>query len=229
MHRNHRVAIVGGGKACSRCGLWKDMSEYALNSASLGGRLARCKACTRELYQLRLQTVVCTTTTKTCRTCGLTLDATHFGRNGSSSDGLRNHCKSCCARKIASYRREHKDKTRESNLKCAYGLTLADYNTMLDNQGGLCAVCGRSPDGGVLQVDHCHRTGIVRGLLCRACNVALGMMEDDESRIQALQYYVRVHSVQTNTKVGTGRTRKDKGQEAGQQEPGVEDLGTDHL
>ncbi len=65
---------------------------------------------------------------------------------------------------------------------------------MFRAQGGLCAICRSSrPTHGqerALQVDHCHASGRIRGLLCRDCNMTLGVMKDDVLRIRALADYL---------------------------------------
>jgi DNA-binding sugar fermentation-stimulating protein len=67
-----------------------------------------------------------------------------------------------------------------------YGLTLADFACLLDEQDYLCAVC---KEPGNLVVDHCHETGQVRGLLCHGCNVGLGYFVDSPTRLrQAAEY-----------------------------------------
>lgn len=59
-----------------------------------------------------------------------------------------------------------------------YGLTLEEYDRMLETQGGGCGICGgTNPDGRRLHVDHDHKTGKVRGLLCINCNYLIGRME----------------------------------------------------
>src|SRR4029079_10467296 len=76
---------------------------------------------------------------------------------------------------------------RKSHLKRNYGLTLAAFDELLASQGGGCAICGK-PD--VDHVDHNHRTGAVRGILCFRCNVALGQFDDDEERVMAAAAYL---------------------------------------
>lgn len=64
------------------------------------------------------------------------------------------------------------------HLQRKFGLSLADYNKMLADQGGVCKLCGGVTPGGMrLAVDHDHNTGKVRGLLCQRCNVHLGWYE----------------------------------------------------
>ncbi len=72
-----------------------------------------------------------------------------------------------------------------------YGITSDDYDRMRDEQGGVCAICRRECSTGMrLAVDHCHATKRVRGLLCNACNLSLGKMGDDPTRLRAAADYL---------------------------------------
>lgn len=106
------------------------------------------------------------------------------------------------------YQREWRKKNRNRyaeddrwrQIKLAYGITKADYDDMLEKQGGVCAICSSPPQtytfsgvrNGVeytqtrsyLCVDHCHETGRVRGLLCNNCNKGLGWHEKNHSQAQ---------------------------------------------
>jgi len=79
---------------------------------------------------------------------------------------------------------------RKYALKSMYGLTLEQYNQMLIDQGGGCAICGKSPKPDkVLFVDHNHSTGKIRGLLCAGCNNGLGFLGDTSDGLRrAIQY-----------------------------------------
>ena len=80
-----------------------------------------------------------------------------------------------------------------AHLKRTYSLTPDDWQALHDRQGGLCALCkipGRVGKHGKLHVDHDHETGRVRGLLCGACNVALGVLGDTSRRIEAVLAYL---------------------------------------
>ena len=78
-----------------------------------------------------------------------------------------------------------------------YGITLEEYESLLDAQGGKCAICQSPHPGGngrtnySWPVDHDHATGKVRGLLCRNCNVGLGLLGDSETRVAAALTYLR--------------------------------------
>lgn len=98
-------------------------------------------------------------------------------------------------------RKEHMDRLREKNpnyfsdrhLHYTYGITGETYAGMVLEQGNLCAACGTpasETQRKKLFVDHCHTTGKIRGLLCQKCNTALGMVEDDVTRLAALISYL---------------------------------------
>ena len=88
---------------------------------------------------------------------------------------------------------EHLRWKREDAMMRAYGLTMADFEALLAQQGGTCAICGggRSGPGSRFHVDHCHATGRVRGLLCGNCNTAIGLLGDDPERAEKAAAYLR--------------------------------------
>ncbi len=90
-----------------------------------------------------------------------------------------------------------KEYIRNRNLKARYGITLAIYNEMLEKQGNKCACCGASKSTGftteALVVDHCHKTGIVRDLLCNDCNIVLGIVKESKVHLNFLIDYIAKH------------------------------------
>jgi hypothetical protein len=89
---------------------------------------------------------------------------------------------------------EYKRYQREYHLNRKYGLTIGDYERMLADQFGGCAICGRpEPEDGSLHVDHDHETGAVRGLLCFPCNQAIGAFEEQLDLLTAALRYLRRH------------------------------------
>lgn len=85
-----------------------------------------------------------------------------------------------------------KKKRKNNSLKSKYNLTLDGYNELFRSQKGCCAVCGEketSANKCDLSVDHDHKTGIVRGLLCDRCNRMIGFAGEDISKLQkAIDY-----------------------------------------
>lgn len=88
------------------------------------------------------------------------------------------------------YRRTRED-GRSYNLKNVYGMTMGEHEHMLASQGDVCKLCGqheirKHKDGAAvaLHVDHDHKTGKVRGLLCHKCNIGLGSFNDDPALLR---------------------------------------------
>ena len=80
---------------------------------------------------------------------------------------------------------------RQSHLKRKYGITIADYDRMFEEQGGVCAICGQPrPEERTLHVDHDHETGVIRGLLCFRCNNALGDFREEYELFQRAADYL---------------------------------------
>lgn len=119
-----------------------------------------------------------------------------------------------------------------SNFKRNYGITEADYERILVSQNGRCAICGivlisqvdhtrafsRHPVNEADRVDHCHKTGRVRGILCFGCNVGLGKFRDDENLMLRATRYL----CESATAFSSGRTNHDTIEAAG--EPEYRDL-----
>lgn len=73
-----------------------------------------------------------------------------------------------------------------------YGLTVEQYNDLLQKSGGRCSICGRKPDSTKnLHIDHDHKMNVVRGLLCVTCNVGLGAFREDPELMAAAVRYLR--------------------------------------
>lgn len=87
------------------------------------------------------------------------------------------------------------------------GLTPEDYDRMLFEQGGVCRIC-KSPSPSSRKVDswsvdHCHKTGRVRGLLCNRCNIGIGIFNDDIEILKACIEYLTTSSVSSHPHAGT--------------------------
>ncbi len=144
---------------------------------------------------------------KVCSKCGESWPLDHFRvfqRQGRPR--RHSHCRACQNARLREYRRKHPereaarsrryrqrnpDKVRARNI-AKRGATLEDYDVILARQGGVCAICKTPPpEGKHLSVDHCHATGVVRGLLCGKCNSGLGMFADDPGRLIAAVTYLK--------------------------------------
>jgi hypothetical protein len=96
---------------------------------------------------------------------------------------------------------ENRARHRSHQLRYKFGITIEDYNRILDSQGGTCAICDRKNSTRkkgthnkqaipmALSVDHDHKTGKIRGLLCNGCNTCLGRFRDDPALFEkAIEY-----------------------------------------
>lgn len=95
--------------------------------------------------------------------------------------------------KMREYYQKNKDKAKDNMLKKRYGIGLEEYNLMLESQNYMCFICGTHRDDAGkygLAVDHCHRTGKVRSLLCGQCNTSLGLLKEDIYKMKKLIEYV---------------------------------------
>jgi hypothetical protein len=92
--------------------------------------------------------------------------------------------------KIKEYHDTHKEERKKSSLKREYNITLEEYNQRLKKQKGSCAICHEKFKSDThTQVDHDHKTGKVRGLLCRKCNSILGYSNDEiQILLNAINY-----------------------------------------
>ena len=90
------------------------------------------------------------------------------------------------------WRKANPEKAKNIELKKRFGITLEQYNAILERQGGVCAICNeKDPYFENLAVDHDHNTNRVRGLLCHLCNRALGMFKDDSERLRKALSYLK--------------------------------------
>lgn len=92
--------------------------------------------------------------------------------------------------------KNNKDRVRDLRLQREFGMTLEEYNAMFVSQNGLCSICGGGPDAKNkrLAVDHDHKTGKIRSLLCRGCNVGIGNLKDSPDLLEKAAKYIRNHS-----------------------------------
>lgn len=130
---------------------------------------------------------------KACRWCSKTKPAEAFYPNSDPGDGLSAVCRDCYRAKY----QKKKEYWRDRYLRKAFGLTLERWNEMLTEQGNRCAACGAEAPGGRharWHVDHSHKTGEIRALLCFVCNTALGMVDDSIPRLRSLIAYIEKHS-----------------------------------
>jgi hypothetical protein len=185
---------------CIDCGLTKSTAEFGRNRERPDGLAVYCKPCFRrranEYYEKKRRAEgrevrhrVQVPGAKRCASCSEIKPLTEFHRARSQSGGYNCYCKTC--RKAIS---------AESHLRNSYGMTNAEFQAMVEAQGGLCAICVERP---AVHVDHDHETGQVRGVLCFPCNAALGQFRDRIDLLARAASYLETTTWQ-KTRVCTG-------------------------
>ena len=137
-----------------------------------------------------------------CPLCDEYLPLARFYADKRASSGLTRRCKDHHIAEAYAARKRNQPKSarwaaqRNSFLRRKYGITLDEYDRMVEDQGGRCAICGSTDPrngGNMLAVDHDHATGRVRGLLCGTCNTALGKFRDNPEILRSAIRYLTDH------------------------------------
>jgi hypothetical protein len=137
-----------------------------------------------------------------CGRCGETKPRSAFYDQRHTTQPRR-PCKACIGHdKRARYAATGGDRVSHAQvLRQKYRLTTADYERMLERQQHACAICGEPETvlgrGGTprrLAVDHDHRTGTVRQLLCHRCNLVTWAVEENPALLDAVRAYLAEHA-----------------------------------
>lgn len=127
-----------------------------------------------------------------CKGCGVPIPSLH-----ERGDKPRRYCSRKCYVESSRRKRTKVAWHREWMLRRKYNLTQEQYEVMLESQGGVCAICKAclpSSNATYFAVDHDHRTGKVRGLLCSNCNRGIGHLQDSPEILQRAANYIMEHS-----------------------------------
>lgn len=170
-------------KLCPRCRIQKEDTEFGKNKLHRSGLDTYCKACRYEdnkAYRLKNAEKV-----------------SKYRKNYYSEH------KEAEKARMKEYRQGAPKKTtapimrkgREARLRRTFNLSPEEYALMLEKQNGVCAICGgTNKSGSYLHVDHDHATGMLRSLLCNTCNLALGLVHEKISTLQAMIHYLNQYS-----------------------------------
>jgi len=181
------VAEGPNAKECRKCKRDLPPDSFARDKNRTDGLQVWCRECVAQYgaarYRHRREATGKTVREKVhvpewyklCRACGEAKPHSEWHLKRSAPDGLASRCKGCRAVVL-----------RQDHLKRKYGLTEAERDELIAAQGGVCCICLAAP---ATDVDHCHKTGRVRGVLCFNCNSGLGLLRDDpEAMYRAADY-----------------------------------------
>jgi hypothetical protein len=164
-------------KICKKCNIEKPLDEFYKNSGGKDGKHSKCKLClciVSKIWSQNNPEKVKNTIRK-------------WQKNNPDKVNTVN----------SNWRKNNPEKAKEADLKKNFGITLAQYNEMCKKQNHKCAICNQpetslATNGKVkaLSVDHDHKNGKIRGLLCKACNCAIGLLKDNNELLIKAAYYV---------------------------------------
>ena len=173
-------------KTCTKCGHSKPPEAFYSSAGT-----SWCRTCfSADMRRRRAAWVPPDSPprTKKCGHCQLEKAAELFGRLIGTSTGLHSWCKACQADRSRQRRIENPDRIR----RIKYGMPPGQYDAMAREQQYACAICRRRR---TLLVDHCHVSGVVRGLLCKPCNTAIGFFEDSPGALRSAAAYVELTAI----------------------------------
>lgn len=178
-------------KICPLCKENKPFIEFRKNKNSKNGLSAYCKPCGRkkdkqasERYQLRnnSEEFISTESEKFCNDCKQIKGINFFFKDSARAKGHSAYCKSCSvARNWLRY------------MKNKYNLTKQDFENLLLSQDNKCDICKKDISNNY-NVDHNHKTGKVRALLCMNCNTLIGHAKENTDILNSAIEYLKKHS-----------------------------------
>lgn len=137
---------------------------------------------------------------KRCISCNEEKPPEEFWRHSSRQDGLNDRCKPCARLddKAQKQKPERKAKRKDYYLRKLYGTTLEIWKELWESQLGVCDICKDALGEIQVNLDHCHKSKKVRGLLCNRCNILLGNSLDSIEILQNAISYLKKHSGEIN-------------------------------
>ena len=124
-----------------------------------------------------------------CRICGILKEKEFFYRKNATV------CKPCANKETILWQKNNPEAVkrikRRVKLKEKYGLSEQQYQDLLIKQSNVCAICNKPHTRRNFNVDHCHTTGKIRGLLCDKCNLGIGLFNDDLKLLDKIKEYLK--------------------------------------
>lgn len=162
-------------KICKECSCELPLSSFEqFPEGRYRNECKTCKAQQKREIRARHKEVGHVAAEKLCSICNILKNGSEFYKKFGEASGLYHCCKVC---------------EKEQTLIRKYGITRAEWHEMASQQCGRCLICGRIPQR--LVVDHCHKTGRVRGLLCGKCNRGIGLLNDSVEILASATTYLQ--------------------------------------
>jgi hypothetical protein len=165
-------------KICTKCKIEKDINLFPKIKYLKSGYSYKCKDCSNELTRI---------SSKKRRIARKLYKEEHLEFSTLHRKELN---------KQKNWRQKNPNSSKNNWLKTRYGITLIEYNEMLKNQNFCCTICKCKPER-TLHLDHNHNNNLVRALLCKNCNNALGFLKESPELLRKsaeyLEFYIERH------------------------------------
>jgi hypothetical protein len=201
-NKAREIIVIPEVKVCPKCGIEKPNCDFNKSGRNLDGLDVYCRGCDSKAKKERhkansSRAIVTIPDFKVCPTCKTEKSNLAFTKCKGKPDGLKACCKECVA---------------ISNRKSKYGVTEEWRTATLAAQGGGCGICKVVPGPGDIRlcVDHKHDTDIIRGLLHRNCNLAIGHFKDNTNIISKAIEYLEGPTLGIVYKINLDKAIKDK-------------------
>lgn len=180
-------------KTCKNCKLTKNLDEFHLNRSYKDGYTTLCKICRCEYYKNKNYPINSEIKEIKCGKCKLIKSVDQFNIQKSRKNGYSFICKLCNSENYKEYYYRSPNVFWKKSLKVKYGITPEIYNNFLLKQESKCKICKIDQVNlkKKLFVDHCHKTGKIRELLCSKCNSLIGMALDNITILDSAIEYLK--------------------------------------
>lgn len=179
----------GTTQECRRCKVIKDLDEFHIDRTKPSGRVIYCRKCASEYkVELKYRPKKEKPLVKTCKFCGVLLDESNLKKNGKYYQA---GCIKCETIQSQKWKDKNQILNRWYSFKSQYKNVVATKEEFISVvlSSDVCEICGGVDKR--LVVDHCHKTGKLRGVLCLRCNFALGYFSDDVSLMEKSIEYLK--------------------------------------
>lgn len=167
-------------KYCPRCKKTLLFSDFGKKTATKSGLRSRCKQCRKEVESMRVASPEKVEANR--------LRTKEFYWNN------REHCLNRSKRARNRNKERYSLNSRKTHLKNKYGLSIEEFSILLETQNYKCKICKiLFSDTRLPTVDHSHKTGKVRAVLCNSCNTGLGMLKDSLANLLSAVEYLEVY------------------------------------
>lgn len=183
-------------KYCPRCKKTKQADQFGRDKNMRDGLSRACLDCTRLHHKVYTSVLKRKNNGEivgvVCADCLREKPDSDFSAKQLVKNGIRSICKECWTKRQALEKRHR----REYKMNWYYKLPPREFDRLVIEQCGRCAICNQADDNAEMSlvIDHNHATKKFRGIICKKCNIAIGMVNEDPAILDAIKEYLFKHN-----------------------------------